>query len=402
MSATGDQRAEPSDESVEDLIERLRARVVERTEQGMYPPELDAELDDHFLRISAHRPAPYDDAELRRLLGALDQAMGFSPANIRYESGMPGGPALHRAVGKAVSRQTAGILEQMHRFAEALRAVLVELTTVVEHPNAHVHVELLGQVDSVMERMARLDRVPQDNSLGLADIRERLERLEAAEAKRSFEPWYSSQRFEEEFRGERPDLLERYAGLAGTFADTKVGPVLDIGCGRGEFLELLRDRGIEASGVEIDPRLVEFCRSLDLEVEEGDAVPWLSAAGDGSLGGVSLIQVIEHLAPSERADVVRLAARKLRPGGRILIETLNPQSLYVFARAFYVDPTHDRPVHPAYLDFLLREAGFREISIEWRSPPPVEERLADRDDGDLRRIDDLLFGPQDYAITATR
>lgn len=385
--------------SIDDLIDRLRARVAERTEQGMYPAELEAELDDHFLRIATHRPAPYDYGELRRKLGELDAAQGFSPAHIRYESGLPGGPALHRTVGKAVSRQTAGILEQMQRFAASVREVLDELVVAIEHPNAHVHAELLGQVDSLMERMAAFDRLPTDSELGLADVRRRLERLEAAEAARTFEPWYSSDRFEDEFRGSRPDLLERYADLAARFAGC--GPVADLGCGRGEFLELLDKNGVEATGVEIDARLVDACRARGLTIEQGDAVGWLSAVGDGSLGGVSLIQVIEHLSVRERADVVRLAARKLRPGGRILIETLNPQSLYVFARAFYVDPTHDRPVHPAYLDFVLREAGFKDIAIEWRSMPPAEERLTE-DGPDRERVNGLLFGPQDYAIFATR
>jgi SAM-dependent methyltransferase len=393
------------DEPIDALIARLRERVAARTEQGLYPAELDHELDDHFQRIVAHRPAPYDFEELRRRLGHLDEAMGFSPGRIRYESGLPGGPALHRTIGKAVSRQTAGILEQLHRFAEAVRAVLQELAVAIEHPNAHVHAELLGQVDNLMERMAAFDRLPQDGELALVDLRRRLDRLEAAERARRFEPWYSNERFEAAFRGSREALLDRYRDLAAAF--TGHAPVVDLGCGRGEFLELLAAAGVEASGVEIDHELVKACRALDLDVAHGDAVEWLASAADGSLGGIALIQVIEHLPLGDRAEVVRLAARKLRPGGRILIETLNPQSLYVFARALYVDPTHDQPVHPAFVDFLLKEAGFGEIAIEWRSPPPDEERLAP-DEGtavgaqNLERLNALLFGPQDYAITATR
>jgi 2-polyprenyl-3-methyl-5-hydroxy-6-metoxy-1,4-benzoquinol methylase len=371
-------------------------------------------MDAHFQRIASHRPAPYDYENLRARLGDLDQAMGFSPARIAYESGLPGGTALHRTVGKAVSRQTAGILEQMHRFAESVREVLREMVVVLEHPNAHVHAELLGQVDALMERFADLDRTPHDPLAGLADVRHRLDRLEAAEAARHFTPWFGAATFEDQFRGSVDDLRARYTDLAGRL--NGCSPVVDLGCGRGEFLQLLAEGGVEAKGVEIDRALVEAARADGLAVEHGDAVAWLAAEPDGSLGAISMIQVIEHLTPKDRTEVIRLAAEKLRPGGRILVETLNPQSLYIFARAFYADPTHDTPVHPAYLEFLLQEAGFREIGIEWRSPPPDGEALREVSADDLAdggalvaqlnaniaRVNAILFGPQDYAILAVR
>ena len=399
---------------VDALVDKLRERVERRRRDGAYPPELEAEMDAHFQRIAAHRPGPYDYEQLRTRLGQLDHAMGFSPARIAYESGVPGGTALHRTVGKAVSRQTAGILEQMHRFAEAVRDVLREMSVVLEHPNAHVHAELLGQVDALMERFADLDRTP-DSVSGLSDVRNRLEKLEKAEAARRFTPWFGAATFEDQFRGSADDLKDRYADLAARF--TSSAPVVDLGCGRGEFVELLRSEGVEAKGVELDRALVDAGRAAGLPVEFGDAVAWLAAEPDGSLGGISMIQVIEHLTPKDRTEVIRLAAEKLRPGGRILVETLNPQSLYIFARAFYADPTHDTPVHPAYLEFLLTEAGFREIGIEWRSPPPEDEPLqplmassaADDPDGlvaqvnaNIERVNAILFGPQDYAILAVR
>ena len=399
---------------VDALVVRLRERVERRRREGAYPPELEAEMDAHFQRIAAHRPGPYDYEALRSRLGELDHAMGFSPAHIEYESGLPGGTALHRTVGKAVSRQTAGILEQMHHFAQAVRDVLREIVVVLEHPNAHVHAELLGQVDALMERFADLDRTPQDSIAGLADIRNRLDRLEAAESSRTFTPWFGAATFEDQFRGSAADLRDRYADLAGRLSAS--GPVVDLGCGRGEFVELLVDLGVEAKGIEIDRVLVDAGRNAGLPIELGDAVGWLAAEPDGSLGGISMIQVIEHLTPHDRTEVIRLAAEKLRPGGRILVETLNPQSLYIFARAFYADPTHDTPVHPAYLEFLLKEAGFTEIGIEWRSPPPEGEPLrpisavgADDPEGivaqvnaNIARVNAILFGPQDYAILAVR
>ena len=370
-------------------------------------------MDAHFQRIVAHRPGPYDYSVLTSALAAVDEAMGFTPARIAYESGVPGGSSLHRTIAKIVSRQTNGVLEQMHDFAVAVREVLREMAVVLEHPNAHVHAELLGQVDALLERFADLDRAPQGTDASLVDLRKRLERLEAAERSKQFMPWFGAATFEDQFRGTTEDMRSRYAGLAGQLANCS--PVLDIGCGRGEFLELLAEAGVESKGIDIDRSLVERGRAAGLPVEFGDAVEWLASEPDGSLGGIAMIQVIEHLSAKDRVEVVRLAADKLRPGGRILIETLNPQSLYIFARAFYADPTHETPVHPAYLDFLLKEAGFSETGIEWRSPPPDGEALmpltAEPGDPDglvrqinanIERVNAILFGPQDYAILAVR
>jgi SAM-dependent methyltransferase len=393
------------------LVDELRHRIEQRRREGFYPDRLEQDLEAHFQRIAAHRPAPYDYSELHRRLAGLDHAMGFSPAHIPYDSGLPGGAALHRVVGKAVSRQTAGILEQMITFGNAVRDLFRELLVALEHPNAHVHSELLGQVDALMERIGELDRVATSTGSLASDaaLLRRIERLEAAERNREFHPWFSNERFESKFRGAEADLLDRYDDLARRFVGCD--GVVDLGCGRGEFIELLRTHGVSACGVEIDPSLVDRCRTKDLDVVHADAVEWLAAAADGTLGGISMIQVIEHLSAQQRVDVVRLAADKLRPGGRLLIETVNPQSLYIFARAFYVDPTHDTPVHPAYLEFLLKEAGFGEIAIEWRSDPPADEVLqavpasenpADLGGDNVGRVNRLLFGPQDYAIFATR
>lgn len=402
-----------SNPDVDALVRRLKEQVERRRREGIYPPTLEAEMDAHFQRIVAHRPSPYDYSALTAALSAVDEAMGFTPQRIAYESGVPGGSALHRTIAKVVSRQTNGVLEQIHAFAVAIRGVLREMAVVLEHPNAHVHAELLGQVDALLERSADIERAPHGSDASLLEIRERLERLEAAEGARRFMPWFGAATFEDQFRGTTEDMRARYSGLAGHLANCS--PVLDLGCGRGEFLELLAEVGVDATGIDIDRSLIDRGRAAGLPVDHGDAVEWLAGAPDGSLGGISMIQVIEHLSAKDRVEVVRLAADKLRPGGRILIETLNPQSLYIFARAFYADPTHDTPVHPAYLDFLLKEAGFSEIGIEWRSPPPEGEALrpieagpgdpdglVDQVNANIDRVNAILFGPQDYAILAVR
>ena len=174
---------------------------------------------------------------------------------------------------------------------------------------------------------------------------------------------------------------------------------------------MLRDLGVGARGIEYDPQLVEFGRLHGLDVEVGRAVEYLTELPDASLGGLVMIQVIEHLSPQHVIDVVRLAGDKVRPGGRVIIETVNPTSLYTYAHAFWVDPDHVRPVHPSYLGFLFTEAGFATVERVDRSPVPADEslelmpgddELSKRLNANFERINGLLFGPQDYAIVATR
>jgi len=225
----------------------------------------------------------------------------------------------------------------------------------------------------------------------------------------SFEPWYENERFESAFRGSRRDLLARYRDLAERFVGCE--PVLDIGFGRGELLELLGTLDVEARGVESDPMLVKLAADQGLDALLDDGNTYLRTVADQSLGGLALIQVVEHLSAQDLLDLVALAARKLRPGGRMIMETVNPQSLYVYAHSFYLDPTHVRPVHPGYLEFLLREAGFAEVEIDWRNPPrewellqeiPGDDPAAQQMNTNIESLNALLFAPQDYAIIATR
>lgn len=403
--------AEPSSiesPSVDELIDQLRAKVEQREREGFYPLELAQDLHEHFKRIAAHRPmADFD--ELRAHLHAVDLVSGFSPNRISTDSGMPGGTRFHALVGRLVARQTQGILEQMQQFADAMRLVLRTLADLVEQPQAHIHADLLGKIDALFEQVAAFERGPADSKAALADVRRRVKALEAAEQPRQFEPFFSNSRFEESFRGTREELLKRYRDLAIRFH--RCAPVLDIGCGRGEFLELLADEGIPGRGVELDPLLVEECKARGFDVEHADGLDVLRRLEDGTLGGISLIQVIEHLTPQQTVELVLLARDKLRAKGQMIIETVNPQSLYVYAHAFYLDPTHTQPVHPAYLAFLVQEAGFTSVEIDWRSEPPsadildevhVQDAVGKTLNENVRRLNTLLFAPQDYALIATR
>jgi SAM-dependent methyltransferase len=391
--------------AIDPLIEQLRARVAERRKAGFYPEGLEEELDAHFRRVAAHRRMT-DTTLLRSSLEVLEVRGAFSRARIPLDTSIPGGERIHHVVSKVVARQTQGILEQVQGFADVVREMLEKVVDALEDPYGHVHTDLVGQLDAVWERLAAWERGPVDSAAAVADLRRRVEALEAAEQARRFRPSFSADAFESAFRGSGKELKARYEELAAEFAGQS--PVLDIGCGRGEFLDLLRGLDVEASGVEIDQDLVNEGRADGFEIVRGDGILHLASLPDDSLGGIVLIQVVEHLSPTQVIDLVSVGRHKLRPGGLMIVETVNPQSLYTFAHSFYLDPTHGNPVHPAYLKFLFEESGWRDVRIEWRSPPPPDDVLEVEDGAseiaasNVRRLNQLLFAPQDYALVARR
>ncbi len=203
--------------------------------------------------------------------------------------------------------------------------------------------------------------------------------------------------FEERFRGSRSDIARAQRFYLDFLKDVP-GPVLDVGCGRGEFLELLAGVGIPGSGVESNPVSVESCRRAGLSVEEGDALERLASHPPGTLGAVVAFQVVEHWPPETIFRFLQEARRALAPGGVLIAETINADAVSAM-RAFYLDPTHVRPVPAETLRFLAEAAGLTNARIEWRSPLPAEQRLEERSEND-RKLNALLYAPQDYALVA--
>lgn len=204
--------------------------------------------------------------------------------------------------------------------------------------------------------------------------------------------------FAERFRGTEEYVRERQRVYLPLFEKCKRA-VLDVGCGRGEFLELMRETAIPARGIDTSAEMAALCRAKGLEVEAADVFASLPALEDGSLGGLFCAHVIEHLPPERVPDLLRLAAAKLGPGGVIAIETPNPECLAIFASHFYLDPTHVRPVPPLLLRFYLEEAGFGTIEMR-RFSPAIEgaPELASLP-ADFR---EAFFGGLDYALTARK
>jgi O-antigen chain-terminating methyltransferase len=171
--------------------------------------------------------------------------------------------------------------------------------------------------------------------------------------------------------------------------------VLDIGCGRGEFLKMMRDAGVPAKGVELSAESVALCRSQGLDAEVADVYPYLAALDEGTLDGIFCSQVVEHLPPERLPESIRLCARSLAPGGVIVIETPNPECLAIFATHFYLDPTHTRPVPHPLLIFYLEEYGVGNIEVRRLSPARESMPSLDSLPDDFR---DAFFGALDYAV----
>jgi len=203
--------------------------------------------------------------------------------------------------------------------------------------------------------------------------------------------------FEERFRG-RPEDIERGQRAYLDLLKDVPGAVLDVGCGRGEFLRLVAAAGRKASGIESNPVSVAACRAAALDVEEADAFDALSRRPAASLGAVVAFQVVEHWPPAAILRFLQEARRVLSPGGVLIAETVNTDSIAAL-RSFYLDPTHVRPVPPEALRFLAEAAGFTDCRIDYRAPLPPGERLEERSEND-RKLNALLFGAQDYALVA--
>ena len=208
--------------------------------------------------------------------------------------------------------------------------------------------------------------------------------------------------FEHRFRGSEEEIRRRQTADVAFFRGAP-GRVADLGCGRGEFLQLLAAAGIPAFGCDANPMMVERAREKELAVDRADLFTWLSGQVDASLGGVTAYQVVEHLPPAKVFDLVELASAKLAPGGRILLETINPESVYAM-RWFWMDLSHVRPLPAPSLAQLLSASGFRDVSVDFRSPVPSSEGFGAEEAGDprLAMIARLLFAPQDYAVTGVK
>ena len=205
--------------------------------------------------------------------------------------------------------------------------------------------------------------------------------------------------FEDQFRGQREEIKERLKVYLPVLneAGIKTG-ILDIGCGRGEWLELLRDAGSEARGVDLNRVMLNECRRLGLEVTEADALSYLRGVADESLHAVTSFHLIEHLPFETLIALVDEIERSLKPGGLVILETPNPKNLTVGACSFYSDPTHRNPIFPETIQFILSSRGFGNVSLKYLNAVESCSLFEGQDQGS-QALHDWFFGPRDFAVT---
>lgn len=183
--------------------------------------------------------------------------------------------------------------------------------------------------------------------------------------------------FEEQFRGPQHDIRRRVEEYVPLFAGAEV--VLDIGCGRGEFLDALREKGVAARGVDVSPAMVAICRGRGLDASLGDALAFVRQQPDGSAGGLIAIQVVEHFTPPYLTRFLEAAYHALRPGAPIVLETINPNCWMAFFETYIRDLTHKQPLHPETLRHLVQTCGFSSVDVTFRAPVSEDDRLAHLD-----------------------
>ncbi len=381
------------------LVDHLNRSAAAARESFRAQEELAGALEQRFAALNEF---------IARLLIYLQQITGYVDTKDRHTAG--GTLVLNAAV--------SGLAENADKRAESMDVRLETRAAAIEasHESLRTAVAVAQQAAISLKReVERLLASPRaTDAAAIAGT--------AADARveQAFTPALDAFKyvgFEDRFRGSREVIRERLASYVPFFsASAGLGPVLDVGCGRGEFLELLSAAGVPATGLDLNHEMVELCRSHGLQVAEGDAVGHLAALPDGSLGGLFAAQVVEHLQPAYLLRFLELAFLKIAPGGTIVLETLNPACWVAFFDSYIRDITHVWPLHPETLHYLVLASGFSAASIEYRSPVPDEQKLepippslaaalpgvADTLNENVAKLNARLFTNLDYAVVGKK
>jgi O-antigen chain-terminating methyltransferase len=282
-------------------------------------------------------------------------------------------------------------------YRDTVRAQHAEFTAALAQANLEIQNRLL----------TNMERVKLDYELLIhAELRLIRQRLQPAAAggeppvlapQAAAPPALDYSWFAERFRGPEELVKANQRSYVPYFTGKR--EVLDIGCGRGEFLELMREAGISAAGIDSSAECVAACREKGLAAEPADLFEYLASLPEESLDAIFCAQVVEHLPPDRLPEMIRLCATRLERGGVVVIETPNPECLAIFATYFYLDPTHVRPVPPKLLEFYFSENGLGVLATP-RSSLAVETMPA------LATLpkdfQEQFFGGLDYAIVGTK
>jgi O-antigen chain-terminating methyltransferase len=332
-----------------------------------------------WLWCFAHLPRIYTTADsTKSRLTSYEQQIGTHEQQI----------GTHEQQIGTHERQIGSLERELQRLELVLTDLKQSMLTDLEQRFTGLKREIMFQ----QRRLTRLGEIPLATTHARSDtIDHRLDAFYVA--------------FENVFRGSREDIKVRMRPYLDRLMLSGAGqpsrPILDIGCGRGEWLEILKECHLQAYGIDTNVMMVERARSVGVDVQEADLITHLRDLPDSSRSAVTAFHVVEHLGFGVLVDFLDEALRVLMPGGMLILETPNPENLRVGANTFYNDPTHRNPIPPEPLRFLVDQRGFAEAEIVRLHPFPVEEHLRSNNE-DSRRLNALLFGPQDYAIIARR
>ena len=263
-----------------------------------------------------------------------------------------------------------------------------------------------GDAASIIKTFALLQDPLKRLSAALAEKTE-INPADVAELLEPLQDW-RYERFENRHRGSQEEIRRKQEGYLALFKPG--GSILDLGCGRGEFLKLLSERGFRGRGVDLNAQMVALCRDNGLEARRADILEALAGTPDGSLDGIFSSQVIEHVSAAHLERLVELAYAKLAPGGVVVLETINPASVFALVQIYFLDLSHRLPVHPLALRFLLESAGFDDVRVIYgngldeeklRPLPPADERTAILND-DIDRLNRLLYAAPEYAAAGRK
>jgi O-antigen chain-terminating methyltransferase len=300
---------------------------------------------------------------------------------------------------QGASQHRANLMDANYR--DLIRAQHQDFTVALERSGLDIQQRLWADLERIRLEYERLIFTE------LKTIRQRAEITQVSEAGRAGQALspvdktsgapFDYTHFAERFRGSEEYVKTGQQIYLPYFAGKR--NVLDIGCGRGEFLETMRAAGVAARGIDLSLESIAICRHKGLEAETADLFEYLAALPEASLDGIFCSQVVEHLPPERLPDMIKLCASRLARNGAIAIETPNPECLAIFATHFYLDPTHRRPVPHPLLAFYLEEFGIGHIEVRRLSPAigsmPSLASLPE----DFRAA---FFGALDYAITGKR
>ena len=372
-------------------VRRLLGRVLSRQQ------EFNATVVDHINRNMAVA-AEVHHATAERIATAVERCDGVTDEIERHLEALLARERRNDTAVAALAAQQDELRAAISVAQQAVHGLKRELATLASasaHPNS--------QVPSPKSQSNSESRIPNPGSHGPSSQFDDLDS-------------HKYVGFEDQFRGSPEEIRRRVEEYLPVFVDAS--DVLDVGCGRGEFLELLRQRGIRARGIDINAAMVDVCREKGLEAETGDALTYLRRVPDGSLGGLFAAQVVEHLEPRYLTQLLDAAFEKLRPGAPIVLETINPACWFAFFESYIRDLTHVRPVHPDTLKYLLVATGFQHVEIRYRAPYPESDKLQKLGAGsgqqgaltdlvetlnaNVEKINRLLFTYLDYAAIGRR